>query len=308
MDSQSIDNAWNVFVNNFNIQEGESILVVTDDKLEEIGDLFYQAAAQHAYEVASIKMPAIYKSGEEPPIAISSAMANSDVVLCITSSSLTHTKAKTNACSKGARVGTMPGIDLAMLTEGAITADPKEIETLTTKYTEILENGSNVRIIKNGEILTFSIEGRHGISSTGIINEKGASGNVPSGESYIAPIEDSANGVLIVDGSIAEIGIVEEPIKLIIEKGRLIDATGKDGQQLLEILGEDEGRIIAEFGIGTNPAALIRGNVLEDEKVYGTIHIAFGSNRPFGGVTEAGVHIDCVVKSPEVWIDEDKII
>jgi NADPH:quinone reductase len=67
-------------------------------------------------------------------------------------------------------------------------------------------------------------------------------------------------------------------------------------------------KVDAEFGIGTNPSARITGIVLEDEKVYGTIHIAFGSNKPFGGTTEAGVHIDCVVKFPTVWLDGEKII
>jgi leucyl aminopeptidase (aminopeptidase T) len=75
----------------------------------------------------------------------------------------------------------------------------------------------------------------------------------------------------------------------------------------LELLGDGDGRTIAEFGIGTNKKARLTGNVLEDEKVFGTVHIAFGSNKSFGGVTEAGVHIDCVIKDPVVFIDGERV-
>lgn len=74
------------------------------------------------------------------------------------------------------------------------------------------------------------------------------------------------------------------------------------------MLGTGDGRNVAEFGVGTNDKARITGNVLEDEKVYGTIHIAFGSNNTFGGVVAAGVHIDCVVKSPTVYLDDTLLL
>src|SRR5699024_12243338 len=89
--------------------------------------------------------------------------------------------------------------------------------------------------------------------------------------------------------------------------GRRSDATGEVGKQLRDGFGDGEGRTIAEVGIGTNKKARLTGNVLEDEKVYGTVHIAFGSNKPFGGVTDAGVHIDCVIKDPVVHIDGKQI-
>ncbi|UJF15368.1 aminopeptidase [Jeotgalibaca sp. MA1X17-3] len=201
----------------------------------------------------------------------------------------------------------MPGITEEMLEEGAITANPTEIVVLTEKYTSKLNAASTVKVEKAGYSLNFSIEQRQGISSTGIFRNKGDSGNIPSGESYIAPVEDSANGQLLVDGSIAGLGKVKEPILLTIKQGRLMEATGELGKKLLEMLGEGNGRTIAEFGIGTNPAARITGIVLEDEKVFSTIHIAFGSNKPFGGVTEAGVHIDCVVTEPIVFLDGKRI-
>ena len=131
----------------------------------------------------------------------------------------------------------------------------------------------------------------------------GDSGNLPSGETYIAPIEGTANGEIRIDGSIAGIGRVSHPIVLKLKDGRLIEAEGKDGEKLLELLGDGDGRYLCELGIGTNPTARITGNVLEDEKKYGTCHIAFGTNSNFGGTISAGVHIDAVTTKPNVFID-----
>lgn len=303
-----IDNAIKVFENNFNLQKGEKVVIITDDRMRQVAMPFYEAACIKGNETVFAQFPSIYRSGEEPPAIIAQAMKDADVALCITHASLTHTHAKKEAAATGTRIGTMPGLTFDMLEKGAIEADPEMILDLTSHFTSLLDQASEVKIEKDGEELTFSIADRPGIPSTGIFREKGQAGNVPSGEAYIAPIEHSANGKLVVDGSIAQLGKVNEPVVLELKDGRLVGASGNQGEELLELLGNDKGRVIAEFGIGTNPTAQITGVVLEDEKVYGTIHIAFGSNKPFGGITEAGVHIDCVVKQPTVWIDGEKIM
>ncbi|RDU35236.1 aminopeptidase [Neobacillus piezotolerans] len=305
--SDLLETAKSILKSNLSIQENEQIIVVSDPDSNEVANVFYEAAASLGNETMLMKMMTRKKSGEEPPQAVADAMKAADVVLCITHHSLTHTKARKEASSAGARVATMPGITMDMLQEGAITADYSEVERLTNEYCQLLHEGESVTISKGNSSLTFSIKGRQGIPSTGVFRNKGESGNLPSGESYIAPIEDSANGTILVDGSIAGIGVVSEPVLLTVENGRLTDAAGEEGKRLLEILGDGNGRIIAEFGIGTNKKARLTGNVLEDEKVYGTVHIAFGSNKPFGGMNEAGVHIDCVITEPIVKIDGKKL-
>lgn len=308
MNKQPIENAVHVLKSNFALQENEKVLVITDDELYPIAQNFYQALKELGNEVVLTLMPDIYQSGQEPPQAVSAAMAVSDVVLCVTNASLTHTKATKAAAQKGARIGTMPGITANMMTAGAITADADEIQRLCRKFTAQLDQTEQVLIEKDGYRLEFSLKERKGISSTGIFLHAGEYGNIPSGESYIAPLENSADGQLLVDGSIAEVGVVDEPVLLTLKQGRLVDASGEMGQKLLSLLEDGAGRTIAEFGIGTNKAARLTGNVLEDEKVYSTIHIAFGSNQPFGGVTEAGIHIDCVVKKPHVWLDDQPFL
>ncbi|MCR3923559.1 MAG: aminopeptidase [Firmicutes bacterium] len=301
------ENIENIYKNNFGLQVHESVLIVTDDALEKIGTYFYQTARDRGNETAIIKIPAIYRSGEEPPEMVARSMKVADVVLCITKASLTHTTARKNASLAGARVGTMPGITEDMLEAGALLADPNEITRLTDRFTHFLDEGKEVVLKKGGYTLTFSIDNRKGISSTGLFLNKGEAGNIPSGESYIAPIETSANGIFVVDGSIAGIGKVAEPILLTLKNGVLVHATGEMGRQLLELLGESQGRLIAEFGIGANPTARITGIILEDEKVFNSVHIAFGTNKSFGGVTEAGIHLDCVALDVEIFIDGKKV-
>jgi leucyl aminopeptidase (aminopeptidase T) len=202
----------------------------------------------------------------------------------------------------------MPGITADMFTEGAITADYGQVRARTEKVSQYLTSGREVRIEKDSRTLRFSIAGHAGIASTGVYLNPGESGNLPSGEAYLAPVEGTVVGEIVVDGSIAGIGKVSEPLIVTLEQGRIAGAQGAEAAQLLELLGEGDGLVLGEFGIGTNDKARVTGNVLEDEKVYGTIHVAFGSNRTFGGSIDAGVHIDLVVHHPDVYIDEINIL
>ena len=112
----------------------------------------------------------------------------------------------------------------------------------------------------------------------------------------------------MVDGSIADIGLMDEPVELTIEGGRLTAATGDAGRQLYEMLAAHGGENVAELGVGANDRAIITGNVLEDEKVLGTVHVAFGASAGFGGVVKVPVHIDCVILKPELTVDGEPLV
>src|ERR1043166_694807 len=120
-----------------------------------------------------------------------------------------------------------------------------------------------------------------------------------------------SSGVLVVDGSMAMIGNVTEPITIEVKDGWATNISGGDEArkflQLLEPHGRDA-RNVAEFGIGTNDQAILSGVILEDEKVMGTIHVAFGDNKSMGGSVRVASHLDGLVKSPSVWFDEKMIM
>jgi len=307
--SEFVEISKRLLIDCLGAKPGEKFLVLTDEHKEELAEYLLKAGQELGLISMLLKITSLKRSGEEPPEAAAEAMKNSDIVVCITQHSLTHTRARKNAAACGARIATMPGITKDMFLRGAITADYTQVEELTKKVAEILTEGSTVIIEKDDYRLEMGIQGRKGIESTGRYLEKGESGNLPSGEAYIAPVEGSAYGEILVDGSIVGIGRLKSPILLKIEKGLLKEALGEGAEEWLKILGSSEAaRNVAEFGIGTNSNAMLSGNILEDEKILGTIHVAFGSNDTFGGKVRAGIHLDAVVLSPTVYVDGKLIL
>ncbi|ARJ40439.1 aminopeptidase [Sporosarcina ureae] len=288
-------------VNNFEVTKDINALVLMDMSTEELGKKFSDALQKDRWKVRTYLMEDRTRPGEEPPQEAADEMLKYDLVFCLTKHSLTHTVARKNANTHGISVITMPGITEDMFLNGAMSADYSRVEKETLSMTDKLTDAHTV-IIETGAAheLVIPVNGRNGVPSTGVFRGKAASGNLPSGEAYIAPLEGEAEGTIEINGSISGIGLVPKPIVLTIEKGRLIDASGQDGKKLLELLGDGDGRYLCELGIGTNHAARLTGNILEDEKAYETIHVAFGSNHTFGGKIKTNVHIDCVTKNPTV--------
>ena len=291
-----------------NLKKDETLLVVCDDNKQKIGKSLYEVGQKLARETLMVTMPPAEVNGQEPPDSIAELMAKFDVVICPTTKSLTHTDARRNACKTGTRVATMPGIEERIM-ERALQADYNLIAKRTNKVTEILDKGSEAHISTPlGTDLTLPINGIRAISSTGLIREKGQGGNLPSGESFLMPEEGKSNGVLYIDASVATVGkIISQPIKVTIQNGFAVQFEGAaEAAKLKSILSRfgSAGMAVAELGIGTNHEATISGLILEDEKVLGTIHVAFGNNVGMGGSNNVGVHIDGVVTKPTVYIDD----
>lgn len=289
------------------VKKDETVLVLTDDKKFSIGKALYEEAKKFGKEAVLMVMEPRKISGEEPPEAVAKAMKNFDVIICPTSTSITHTNAKINAIKAGARLASMPGITEEMFEEGAITADYNEVEALTLKFTDLLSKAKTAKIIKEGHILQMWLENRKGIPSTGIYKNPGEAGNLPSGEAYIAPKEDSAYGSMIIDGSMVGVGILKSPLYIEVKDGKLVKLEGEDAHKLQILFDNENNATLGELGIGTNPAARLTGVILEDEKIYGTVHIAFGTNTSFGGNNKADCHLDGVIMNPTLYLD-DKLV
>ena len=293
------------------LKPDETLLVVTDEPLRHIGYALWEAGVELDAESMLLEMIPREGHGQDPPQAISEMMKMVNAVLCPTSKSLTHTKARREACEAGARVGTLPGITVEVMSR-TLSADYYAIADRTKRVCEAVEGGKRVHLTApNGTDMTLSIEGRHCISSTGLILNPGDFGNLPSGEAYLAPVEGTAKGVFVVDGSFAGVGVVQEPLRLEVEDGYVTGISGGEEEKVLRGLLEPHGRDaynIAELGIGTNDAAQISGILLEDEKVAGTVHIALGNNASMGGSVTVPVHLDGVIKGPTLDIDDRTIM
>lgn len=307
------ERAQTILSTNLALGENETLLVVTDDPTREVGQLFYDAARALGRRALLMVMPEGRVTGEEPPAAVAAAMKTADVALCPTAKSITHTTARIEAAAAGTRVVTMPGVTMDMLRDGAACADYAEVERRTMALTERLTHAKTARIEKDGHVLTMDLNGRNGVASPGVYRTPGASGNFPSGEAYIAPLENGANGSVVIDGSMVGIGTLAEPLVVTLENGRLVQAEGGDAngayaEQLSILFARPENGTIAELGIGTNERAKLCGIILEDEKLYGTVHVAFGTNASFGGVTKADCHYDGIVLRPTLYLDDECVI
>jgi leucyl aminopeptidase (aminopeptidase T) len=137
----------------------------------------------------------------------------------------------------------------------------------------------------------------------------GETANYPGGEIFVAPHADGADGVLVADLTVPYTveGLVDEPVTLRFERGRVTSIEGGKAADMLRELVESAGKgadVIAELGIGLNHAVRPRGHVMLDEKAGGTAHVAIGRNTgSYGGDNEAKIHVDCVFSGPSIEVD-----
>ena len=293
------------------LQAGESLLVVTDEIKRDIGQALHEAGKELCREAVLTEIKSREINGQEPPDMVAELMQKFDVVVCPTARSLTHTDARRNAVKLGVRVGTMPGITLDTMVR-CLSADYDKVIALTNYFADKLKTVSEIRVVTaKGTDIRMPVKGRMIIPSTGVLRNKGDSGNLPSGEVYLAPWEGQSNGRVVIDGSMAGLGMLNEPITIEVRNGYAEEISG--GEQaakltdMLDKAGRDA-RAVAEFGIGTNYKAILTGKILEDEKVFGTIHVAFGNNLTMGGNISVNSHLDGLVKEPDVYFDNELIM
>lgn len=203
----------------------------------------------------------------------------------------------------------------------AIDVDYKVMQDTADRLKSLLDKGTTVHIsTKAGTSLKMSIKCCNAIANDGRYGYTGRGGNIPAGEVYIPPVEGTAEGKAVIDGSIRHrkgTMLVKEPVILEIRKGSIISVKGDiESKMLGETMAWAEGKArypenvmkIAELGIGVNPNCRVIGQTTVDEKTIGTCHIANGSNSWFGGSIKSMIHLDHVMKDVTLRIDDEEII
>lgn len=294
-----------IIKNTFNVKPREKILIITDKKKLKIANNFYLACKKLSRHVKIILKPAGKYNGEEPPKRIADEMKKFDIVLALTTHSITHTKARINACKSGARIATLPGITEKMLRQSML-ANPKELEKDSKKLVKLLRNKKIIRVItKNGTDIIFSAKNRKIEPDVANIRKKGAYGNLPAGEVSFSPLEGSANGSIVIDS-------MEDYAKprtaVFVLRGSAVSISDEKCKLAKAFRTIKNSRNIAELGIGINKKAKLIGKILQDEKVLGTCHIAFGNNKSYGGNVYSEVHLDCIIKKPTIIADNKTIM
>ena len=171
----------------------------------------------------------------------------------------------------------------------------------------LIVNSREIRITTLlGTSVVTAVHDTHGQSDQILKDKPGSFGNLPVGEIDSGIIREKTNGVIFFDGSFPQIGLLDRPIKVTVKDGSGEISPDSDQarklQKMLAKVGPDAFKL-AELGIGTNPNCKITGIVLEDEKVLGTVHFAFGNDLSYNGTNDVPIHLDGVVKKPTIVVD-----
>lgn len=292
-----------------NLKPEESLLVLTDTNTIEIGEMFALVGKEMGAEVVMTIMSPTTRHGDEPAKIIAEAMKAADVIVAPTTYSVNHTSARKAASDAGARLIFMPDANEEVFLNGSLDIDYVEQKKKIDKLSHILEQGSVLKVTSPlGTELTMRIDGRHAVPQTGICHEPGSISPPPCIETAVAPLEETTEGIMYVDGAIVPGREVAEPVKLTFEKGKIVKIEGGiDADRLKETLesyNHPNVYCAVEMGIGMNPKARIgRGGQLEDEAEFGTMHIGIGNGITFGSSIRAPGHCDLVMRDAIIEVD-----
>jgi 2,5-dihydroxypyridine 5,6-dioxygenase len=296
------------FENNVQLEKHQRVLVITDDKIDpDVARYLQKSAAKMTDQTDICIIPPPTGFDFEPTPELKEKIQKSDVIISPTSFSLFHTQLIQEACDNGAKFFAMTGAAVETLYKGAATADFIGLEPGVLKKADLLTQSNSIKITTvKGTNFTADITGRVANAETGI-GKKGKRATFPDIEINTSIIEDSGFGKIIIDGSIGGIGVLEKPVSLTVESGKVVeikgDAEAEKLKSLISNINDENMYQIAEIGIGLNPNGSIRGVIIEDESTLGTVHIGLGNNIFMGGKSKAKSHIDLVFKDPEIYLD-----
>jgi leucyl aminopeptidase (aminopeptidase T) len=232
-------------------RRGERALIVADKSREGIARSLERVGKKFC-DCSLILIKETPRPGAEPEPWAAERMLGNDIIICPTKNSLTHTEAVTGAKKSGARAITLPGIteDIYMR---CVDVDYRAMEKETKRVANLIAGRELTITTKAGTDIFIPLGNREICECFGI-SMKGKVVNIPDGEACVAPLEGKSEGKIVVDAR-------KNPFTITVAKGEMADCTSRDVWKLHDV---ENGRNLAELGIGTNPKATITGNVLED--------------------------------------------
>jgi aminopeptidase len=300
---------------------GESILIVTDDVRTEVAHAFAEGALSLGLWTRMVILDTqedVFR--KEPPkhlIEMMNAPNPPDIYVNTLRGMAQETPFRIKVINletrkRKSRLGHCPGITMDMLTEGALSLTREEnadMQRIAKSLLAILQDVDSVHVTSpSGSNFTFSVKGRTWFSDT-YLNWKDMKWmNLPTGEVLIGPVETSMQGVLVCDLAVGGIGPLKKSITIEAKDGKVIRVEGADKEALSIVKKTQEtdemAKHIGEFAFGLNTKARIVEEFLESEKVGNAIHVAFGNNMDYPGVTanNSATHQDFLVDKPTVSV------
>ncbi|KAF5431332.1 Leucyl aminopeptidase (aminopeptidase T), partial [Candidatus Methanophagaceae archaeon] len=304
------------------IQPGEEVIIVTDkDKLAITEDLAY-FIKESGGNVSVFYIPENIRPVERITDIHAVSLISADVVIYVLETESNEINMSKETAFRHylftlpiqykGRVCMMPGFSDQM--KDAVSVDYSRIKEKCQYLQDILAN-KTIRLETDlGTDIGFSLQGREIEVDTGDITKPGIFGNIPAGEIFTAPVEDTINGKIVIDGSIGGLGKLKHPFYIELESGKIKDLQPiREKDELVDKFKEiceldvPATKTVGEFGIGLNPGAKIIGTMLMDEKVEGTVHFAFGDSYGLGK-SSSKFHTDLLIKNPSIFVDDKCIM
>jgi len=277
------------------LRPGEKFLLVTDKQKMEIAEALAFYAKKAGAETTTYLMTETLRPITEPTRQFKELIRGASATVYLLEGRFPEKPFRGFMVSEGGKHGRicmMPGLTRDMM-ERLVAIDFSEMARFTKKVMRAIKDADDV-VVENaaGTRIAFSVKGRAWSEDIGDISKKGKHGNLPAGECYTAPVEETFTGKIVI-------GLIDDKLghgTMTFKAGRLVDFEGAGIAEVIKIVGKDAtARIIGEFGIGTNKGARICPNMLEAEKAFGTAHFAIGDSYGIGK-NKSKFHFDGLVE------------
>jgi len=295
------------------VQPNEVFTILTDDWVNpEIAQSVFAVGLSCSYNTQLFKIHSHHYS-EEPVFinpAIAEALKESDVVLGVCQTRIGQTVACREALAAGARVLLLePEHRESFLLNGLLNLDYKTMLNNAKRFGQIMQSGNKCKVTsQSGTNLELSIGDRPVVMSPGMVTTPGVLNWCPGALAGVAPVEDSIDGVIAVDGSLFPYGIIRETVFLDIEQGVIKRIRGNTlatkFAEWLASLNDPVASHFCHFSVGFNPRAEMRGAIMEDERCLGAVTIGFGRQpaKFEGAIVGGDHHIDVILRPPVIAI------
>jgi len=245
------------------------------------------------------KEATLHDLGRSRELVLARSQEVADVVIALANNSTSHTRFRLLVNTAGGRFASLPHFDPEMFFT-SMQVDWHTLAERTSRLAEAVNAATEILVeTPNGTRMRIGKAGRQAKGDDGLLTAAGSFGNLPAGEVYLAPLEGTSEGIMVLEyGPTRKLS---SPLELIVRNGMVVEIRGEEPhRQWLEgrFAENDKNRNIAELGIGTNDRATRPDNILEAEKILGTIHIALGDNSGFGGTVQTPFHEDYVFYRP----------
>lgn len=290
------------------IRRGEEVLLLTDDLQAPIlSEAISVAVSQRGGVPISVVYPAIPPYWE-PPQTVIHAMKRADVVIAFAIRPIGSEPIE-EAREAGARLLSMFRITPDALVR-TVPIDYERLKRETRKIQKTLETSGVAEIASpQGTNFRVRMAGRPVRAALGSVRKRGEIDFIPAGAIGVAPLEGTAEGRVVANGTILGFGRCLRPLIFEVEKGRVMSVKGgRQWKGLRELLERDaNATCLCEIGLGVNPKAKLVGGP-EDERVRGSVHIGLGENRYFGGTLASASHLDATLVGATLTVDGKELV